>query len=299
MKRLVARGLDVTELGTQGAVDVRTVRVGEARIGTLTVEGVAITNPGVQAELHGVSVVVEIRPSFTWRLRVAGIERSGTVEPPAIHLQIRRDLVTTGLPGGVRAVEVGALTLHDLTTRPEELRSVNLGAVVVRGMKAAAVESEDLRPAAPLPGPPVDFTALSVGPIALGGDHGTVTVRGASAASVEVGALPLPGLTIESLALPPLDWTPVHLDGVVVDGPAADRSVGDDDGHVQWRLGLAVTARLEIAELVLRVDGELTADRVRIEGLTVPLTIEDLTLGDLNLAALDVGALTVGSPPPP
>ena len=270
------------EAGVGHGATVNRVEIGAASIGKLTIRRLELGFPKVQASLRGVRVSVEVRPSFDWKIKVGGLERSGSSSPASLSMDVLDSAVHFALPHGMGGVTVAEMSVPDLVlgsakiggTSPSE--TLDLGQIVVEAMNAAQVTTAD---GAPPPAPPdVQVGAIRLEELGLAPGHSAV-LRETTAKQVRVGGVPIPTLTVGEIKLPPIVGLPVTSEKVVVEGPVVKKTIGDDDGVLRWHLGLEMVARLTIDELVLTLDTSISVGGIDLSEIRLPITLGGLSVG--------------------
>lgn len=266
------------------------VKVDGAKIGKLTLSRVQVGHPSAEVLLRGVKVHLRVQPFLEWKIKLGTVERTGASRPAAMTALAFDQPVSLRLPADVHRVDLASITLENLAAGAAEARDVALGRIVVEAIKAASATTQD---AADDPEATARITEAKIEGI-TGSGAPAVVVAGASIGRVSLDALPLPPLTVGGVSLPPIQGNMVRSEGVVIDGPVWERSFEDADGILQWRLGLEMSARLEIDQLELALDATVAVGEITLEGVSLPLAVESLSLGDLGLHDLSVRAVSLG-----
>jgi hypothetical protein len=281
-------------------VTAKKVTIGAASIGKLTIQRLNLGFPKVAASLRGVRVSVEVMPSFDWSITLGAVERSGSIEPGSLSVDIFDSAVDFALPQGIQGVSVDELSLEDLALTSAQISgdessdTLDLGQILVSTLKAVSATTDDM--ALPPKPPTVGLEKLEINDIAMV-DEQPVVVTSASVDKVSVESLPIPTLSIGigQIVLPPVDGLPITSKKLVVDGPIVERTVGDDDGSFRWHLGLKMVGRLEIQELVLTVDTSMSIGGIDLGNVSLPITVEGLDFGNPEIRGLSVANVKLES----
>lgn len=286
------RAIDISQVlvasGGIGALRVADLKLGEATIDRLVVEGVSASVHAGSALLENVRILLELRLSVDWWYDIWVWDDSGTqglgslsfaigignVAVPSLH-DINLAVPQATVDGAALTVapvtnlDLGGATFRELKIEDTKLPASGFG---LSGLQLGAVSI------ASLGAPDATARSLAIGELA-------------PAAPIRLPAIEVANVRVPSARIPDVtSQAAVNID----DAQATRRGVSLDLGVLGFTFWVAPVVDIHIGTLRLH-DVALSAgvDRLRVEGIALPVTVHGVTAGGLQLQQLTVNQITL------
>jgi hypothetical protein len=286
------RAIDISQVlvasGSIGSLRVAELRLGEATVDRLVVQGVSASVHAGGAFLEDVRFVLELRLSVDWWYDIWIWSDSGTESLGSLSFGI-----------GIGNVLVPSLRDIDLSIPSATVADASVTVAPVRNLDLGGASFRDLR---------VDDTKLPASGFGLNGlQLGAVNIASlgapdATARSLGIGAfaprgpLHLPAVEVANIRVPAASVPNVVSQGAVNidDAQATRRGVRLNLGILGFTFWVAPVLDIHIGTLTLsNVSASAGIDRLRVEGVSVPVTVQGVTAGDLRLDTLTVNQISL------
>jgi hypothetical protein len=256
------RAIDISQVlvasGSIGSLRVAELRLGEATVDRLVVQGVSASVHAGGAFLEDVRFVLELRLSVDWWYDIWIWSDSGTESLGSLSFGI-----------GIGNVLVPSLRDIDLSIPSATVADASVTVAPVRNLDLGGASFRDLR---------VDDTKLPASGFA---PRGPLHLPAVEVANIRVPAASVPNVVSQGA---------VNID----DAQATRRGVRLNLGILGFTFWVAPVLDIHIGTLTLsNVSASAGIDRLRVEGVSVPVTVQGVTAGDLRLDTLTVNQISL------
>lgn len=276
---------------------VARVDVGRVTIGTITVGQLQVTNAKLgisagQAQLHNVTVTIELDFKLKWRI---GIDGPGPLD---LNESGTNSLGGVDIPFALGDAEILALrninlNIADLTAAQVKTNADPVSGIRLTGLAAEGVHASDVTvPSAGFEVPGLGLTALQLNAV----DVPAATVGSAAVARLRGDPLSLPALRLTGLHLPAASAGDIT--SGALDIPVRRRDPielpGLDIGFFAASLIIDSGARMHVDSMLMTgVRAGADVDAIVLRNVTLPFEAADITLSDLGIDTIDVPTIGV------
>lgn len=275
--------------GRVGSVALDQVAFGRATINRLVVSNASASLRSGSAFLETVRVIIELRFTLDWEVDVFFFERDGTV-----------NLGSVSFPITVGNVEVPSLEDINVDIPSAVATDVSAQIAAISALELGGGRFSDLRvDTTRLPTPGFEVSGLDLGALTLttlGFPHATIDQVSLAtfepSVSITVPAIEATNIQLPSVSVPNV----VSQGGVTIDDITASRRGPPalDLGFLRVQVFVQPILDLQIGTLLLSdIEASAAIGRLRLEGLSAPLSIRGLRLGDLELDEVTVNQVSL------
>ena len=286
------RAIDISHVlvasGNIGSLRVADLRLGEATVDRLVVEGVSASVHAGSAFLQDVRILLELRLSVDWWYDIWVWDDSGSQGLGSLSFVI-----------GIGNVAVPSLRDIDLAIPRATVTDASLNVAPIQNLDLGGAGFRGLR---------IDDTKLPASGFGLSGlQLGAVTVASVGAPDATARSLAidefaprspirLPAVEVANIRVPSAQVPNVVSQGAVnIDNAQATRrGVSLDLGILGFTFWAAPVVDIHIGTLTLsNVSLSAGIDRLRVEDVSVPVTVRGVSDGDLRLEQLTVNQISI------
>ena len=286
------RSIDIARVlvgaGTLGTLRIQDIGIGAATVDRLVVQGI---NAGIHAGsafLQNVRILLELRLSVHWWYDVGLWSDSGDQGLGSLSFALGIGNVAVPSLSDIN-LAVPSATVTGASLNVEPVRNLDLGSASLRDVRV-----EDVK----LPASGLGLTGLELGAVTVA----SVGVPDATARSLSVaeltpsGALRLPAVEVGNIQVPAAQVPNVTSMGAVdiANAQATRRGVELDLGVIGFTFWAAPVVDIHIGTLILsNVSLSAAIDRLRVEGVSLPVTVHGVSAGDLRFERLTVNQISL------
>jgi hypothetical protein len=286
------RSIDVAQLlvgsGSFGSLHVQDLTVGAATVDRLVIQGITAGIHSGSAFLQNVRFLLELRLSLHWWHDVGLWSDSGD-----------QGLGSLSFAMGIGNVAVPSLSNINLAVPSATVTGASLNVPPVRDLDLGSAGLRDVRVEdVKLPASGFGVDGLQLGAVTVA----SLGVPDATARSLKVGELApsgplrLPAVEVGNIRVPTAQVPNIVSQGAVdiANAQATRRGVELDLGVIGFTFWVAPVVDIHIGALTLS-DVSLSAaiDRLRVEGVSLPVTVHGVSAGDLKLNQLTVNQISL------
>jgi hypothetical protein len=286
------RAIDISQVlvasGSIGSLRVADLRLGEATVDRLVVEGVSASVHAGSAFLQDVRILLELRLSVDWWYDIWVWDDSGTQGLGSLSFGI--GIGNVAVPS-LRDIDLGVpqATVTDASLSVAPVQNLDLGGASLRELRL-----DDTK----LPASGFGLNGLQLGGVSidsLGAPDATTRSLGVGEFKPR-GPIRLPAVEVANIRVPAAQVPNVVSQGAINidDAQATRRGVSLDLGILGFTFWAAPVVDIHIGTLTLsNVSLSAGIDRLRVEDVSVPVTVRGVTAGDLRLEQLTVNQISI------
>ena len=286
------RSIDISQVlvgaGGIGSLRVQDLRLGAATVDRLVVEGISASVHAGSAFLRNVRILLDLRLSVDWWYDVGLWDDSGSQGLGSLSFAIGiGNVAVPSLRDIDLAVPRATVTGASLNVAP--VQNLDLGGADLRGIRADDVK---------LPGSGFGLDGLQLGAV-------TIASLGAPDATVRAVAVEeftprapirLPAVEVGNIRVPAAQVPTAVSQGAINidDAQATRRGVSLNLGVLGFTFWAAPVVDIHVETLTLsNVALSAGIDRLRVEGVSVPVTVRGVSAGGLRLEQLTVNQISL------
>jgi hypothetical protein len=287
------RTIDISQIavvsGTAGSLGVERIELGEATIDRLVVQGVSASIQAGTTLLQDVRFVLELRLSVDWWYDFGWLGSGGdTVNLPSLSFGLTLGNVLVPSLDDIN-LTVPSATDNDAGAAIAPITNLDLGGATFRDMRVDDTE---------LPSQGFGLAGMELGAVTID----KVGFPGTTSRALRVGhftpnaPLHLPVAEVTGIEIPAAQIPSVVSQGAVdiEDAQATRRGVSLSLGLFGFTFWVQPVFDIHIGQLTLTdVNASASIDRLRLEGVSAPVTSRGVTMGDLQLEQLTVNQISI------
>jgi len=286
------RSVDISQVflggGTIGSLRVQDIGIGAATVDRLVVQGITAGVHSGSAFLQNVRILLELRLSVHWWYDVGLWSDSGD-----------QGLGSLSFALGIGNVAVPSLSDINLAVPSATVTGASLNVAPVQNLDLGSAALRDVRvDDVKLPASGFGLEGLQLGAVTIA----SVGAPDATARSLSVaelapsGALRLPAVEVGNIRVPAAQVPNITSQGAVdiANAQATRRGVELDLGVIGFTFWVAPVVDIHIGTLILsNVSLSAAIDRLRVEGVSLPVTVHGVSAGDLRFEQLTVNQISL------
>jgi hypothetical protein len=288
------RTVDIAQLlvasGTIGSLRVGGVQLGQATVDRLVIRGITTSVHSGKASFESVRSIIRVEVIVDWWYNILFSSGSGreTFTSPLIPLEVGNLLVPSLQDIDVAVPEV---TVENAHAQLAPVTNLDLGGARFDDVRANATK---------LPSDGFDVSGLEFGALTISevGVPATATQSVSVARFRPNGNVTLPTLEVSGIEIPAaqaprvVSSNPVNVFDLQPQDPYPVG--GLDLGVFGFSIAVKPFVDLQIGVLTLDDVGlRASIDSLGVEGVTTPVTVQDIALGDVRLQQVTVNQITV------
>jgi hypothetical protein len=286
------RSIDISQVflggGTIGSLRVQDIGIGAATVDRLVVQGITAGVHSGSAFLQNVRILLELRLSVHWWYDVGLWSDSGD-----------QGLGSLSFALGIGNVAVPSLSDINLAVPSATVTGASLNVAPVQNLDLGSATLRDVRvDDVKLPASGFGLEGLQLGAVTIANVGAPdATARSLSVAELTPsGALRLPAVEVGNIRVPATQVPNITSQGAVdiANAQATRRGVELDLGVIGFTFWVAPVVDIHIGTLILsNVSLSAAIDRLRVEGVSLPVTVHGVSAGDLRFEQLTVNQISL------
>lgn len=271
--------------GNLSDVEINKINLGNASIGTITIDNTEASLTHSSAFLSGVKSIVELKFKLRWEINLGWIGHWGDTN----------DIGSIDIP-----VDLGNIDIPNLDNIDLSIPTINIPAIVanmepINNLKLGnfSLTGADIQKLS-LPSAGLSLTGLGVGDVTVsslavpGVNSQTLTV---AQATPELNVV-LPGATVSNLSIPETNIPSIASGAFSTRAVASDKSITVDLGLLKITLSVTPTVYLNVAAMTIK-DAKLSASlgSIKIKDISLPVSVQGLSATAFEANGLSINKI--------
>lgn len=275
------------ESGTIGDLDIGKVVLGKATINRVVLSGVSTQLNGAQAFLQSVRMVLELKFDLEWEIDLGWIfEDSGTVDMGSMLFGM--NLGNVSVPS-LADIEISApnITADDVQVDVAPINNLDLSGAQIRKLSAKDTD---------LPADGFSLNGLGIGSASIK----NLSVPKTSTGQVNIeefqpnSSVVIPSAQVDNLQIPAAQADDITTGGFNFLAQASSRSLGVNLGILSIRIVVTPKVHLDVGSMAINdVSLSATANRLRVEGIEIPVNVKGIAMRDVILQTVKIGEIAL------